>query len=203
MFALNQDFGRLLNDKIRSVGASNVPSWPSFNPTANIKTRETWYAERITRAFGEALDKLGHTASLVSLTSESLQQRAYLFPGELKKGDINFYIGSRDDGLNGFVVGLFRSHNDTNGSRLIDNQNQVHQDPMLNSLRKLAHFCRQSKTSYGFIYTNDELIACRFRQRVYIRPIPLNGHGSMSPQQAMWYLCMLAFYDRHGLARSA
>ncbi len=51
-------------------------------------------------------------------------------------------------------------------------------------LRQIGHFCRTANTPYGYIQTNEELVACYFKKDVkpdtfkaYIMPISWSSHG--------------------------
>ncbi|EPE07864.1 hypothetical protein F503_00586 [Ophiostoma piceae UAMH 11346] len=86
-------------------------------------------------------------------------------------------------------------------------------------LRQLANLCRLAETRYGYIQTDEELVACCFSATygdqgtgekewtdwtVAIMPVPWNtelssggGPHVLTTELALWWLCMLALSDGH------
>jgi hypothetical protein len=71
-----------------------------------------------------------------------------------------------------------------------------------NLVRQLAHACNLANSRYGYIQTDDELVACRFscKDTVWeaeIMPIPmeLSGDKGMTTALAIWWMAMLAMPD--------
>ncbi|KAG5929321.1 hypothetical protein E4U42_006302 [Claviceps africana] len=69
----------------------------------------------------------------------------------------------------------------------------------LDDIPKLAYNCNISKTRYGYIQTDEELVVCCFSQtaekwRVKFMPISwtTHGFGALTTDLALWWLCMLA-----------
>lgn len=76
-------------------------------------------------------------------------------------------------------------------------------------LRQLANTCKIADTRYGYIQTDDELVACRFAKkdgggsqdsknwRVELMPVPwaASGVNMLTTELALWWLCMLGIAD--------
>ncbi|CAH0004891.1 unnamed protein product [Clonostachys byssicola] len=70
-----------------------------------------------------------------------------------------------------------------------------HQNPVM----QLAHACRLANTRYGYIQTNNEVVACRFScaegvwaAEVMEIPMVLSGSGVMTTELAVWWMAMMA-----------
>ncbi len=67
-------------------------------------------------------------------------------------------------------------------------------------LRQLADICDVAKTRYGYIVTDQELVACCFYKsetgtwEAAVMPVPWSRHGQaqLTTDLALWWLCMLA-----------
>jgi len=104
------------------------------------------------------------------------------------------------------VVGLGRSSLKWSGRRLA-NQLDNPQQKLLWPLRQLANLCRNAQTRYGYIQTDEELVACCFCEdggdwKASIMPIPWgrNGIDVLTTDLALWWLCMLGMSSRHNRA---
>ncbi|KAG8417271.1 hypothetical protein J3459_012477 [Metarhizium acridum] len=75
-------------------------------------------------------------------------------------------------------------------------------------VRQLGHLCQISGTRYGYIQTEEELVACCFSDSdagnernltVAIMPIPWTKHGlnMLTTELALWWLCMIAMSPNH------
>ncbi|KAI0008206.1 hypothetical protein F4779DRAFT_618868 [Xylariaceae sp. FL0662B] len=79
----------------------------------------------------------------------------------------------------------------------------------------LGHFCRAANTPYGYIQTDQELVACYFKKHaeseiseggvkrdkfdVYVMPIPWSSHGPtvLTTDLGLWWLCMKALSPQY------
>lgn len=76
-------------------------------------------------------------------------------------------------------------------------------------LRQLANLCFHSRTRYGYILTEEDLLTCCFTAEdpeeresgwsAAIMPVPWTktGEGQLTTDLALWWLCMLAISGRH------
>ncbi|KAI1461804.1 hypothetical protein F4805DRAFT_413388 [Annulohypoxylon moriforme] len=68
-------------------------------------------------------------------------------------------------------------------------------------LGQLGYMCKNADTPYGYIQTDQELVACYFKKNgdsgkygAYVMPIPWSSHGPtvLTTDLALWWLCMKA-----------
>jgi hypothetical protein len=121
------------------------------------------------------------------------------------------------------VVGLGRSSSKWRCMKLLAQVKEPTIEATL-PLRQLANICEMAGTRYGYIQTDEELVACLFsygdmsedearerrektrkredrsKMKVSVRPIPWTKHGGemLTTELALWWLCMLAMAPDHG-----
>ncbi len=116
--------------------------------------------------------------------------------------------------LPNLVIGLSRPSRMFPGRQLIRDVQGSHKE-IIWPLQQLANLCRMAGTRYGYIMTDQDLVACRFHQLgvnggldavgpdediivmkwgVEMMPVPWTRHGEtqLTTDLALWWLCMLA-----------
>ncbi|KAI0004790.1 hypothetical protein F4779DRAFT_59627 [Xylariaceae sp. FL0662B] len=101
--------------------------------------------------------------------------------------------------LSNLVIGLGRPSSKFRGRRLADHPgNSANWN--VRPLRQLANLCKIAKTRYGYIQTDQDLVACCFSHNglghwnVALMPVPWSKHGEnqLTTDLALWWLAMLA-----------
>lgn len=112
--------------------------------------------------------------------------------------------------LPNLVIGLGRPSSKFQGRRLVDRPEATGKESFW-PLRQLANLCDMAKTRYGYIVTDQDLVACCFHKteartgqaagstaaadwKVALMPVPWTRHGEaqLTTDLALWWLCMLA-----------
>ncbi|MBE3041790.1 hypothetical protein IMZ48_04265 [Candidatus Bathyarchaeota archaeon] len=97
------------------------------------------------------------------------------------------------------VVGLGKTSQKWSGKRVLNQRGEVKAGYIL-PLQQLANICALGRTRYGYIQSEEELVACRFSMddgevwRAAIMPVPWSRHGAevLTTGLALWWLSMLA-----------
>lgn len=112
--------------------------------------------------------------------------------------------------LPNLVIGLGRPSSKFQGRQLADRPEAAGREGSW-PLRQLANLCDMANTRYGYIVTDEDLVACCFHKaeartgqaagsttaagsKVAMIPIPWTRHGrtQLTTDLALWWLCMLA-----------
>lgn len=144
-----------------------------------------------------------------TFTAPETPARPLTYPNK-KKGSrvrLNHLIEIDDFRFSTLVVGLARPSISFSARKLINGGNITEEN--LKPMRQLAHLCCISQTRYGYILTDEDLVACRFSAsdpntsasvwEAEIMPIPWskNGPTQLTTDLALWWLCMLALSGPH------
>ncbi|CAH0021754.1 unnamed protein product [Clonostachys rhizophaga] len=113
---------------------------------------------------------------------------------------VDHLIELKDAPTRTLVVGLGATSIKFRGGAHLSRSNQKNKASREeNLMRQLAHACDLANSRYGYIQTNDELVACRFSctgtvWEAEIMPIPmeLSGDQGMTTALAIWWMAMLA-----------
>ncbi|KAI1119728.1 hypothetical protein F5Y10DRAFT_273789 [Nemania abortiva] len=101
--------------------------------------------------------------------------------------------------VSNLVIGLGRPSSRFPGRKLADYPEHALREGLW-PLRQLANACIMAKTRYGYILTDEDLVACCFSRngankwKVALMPIPWSRHGEnqLTTDLALWWLSMLA-----------
>ncbi|KAK8914726.1 hypothetical protein VCV18_011044 [Metarhizium anisopliae] len=112
---------------------------------------------------------------------------------------VDHVIGIDDPFQPVLVVGFGRTSKKWSCTKLLT-QLQRPSQQLSWPIRQLANICQNAGTRYGYIQTEDELVACCFSIadgcsfKAEIMPIPWTKHGihTLTTDLALWWLCMLA-----------
>ncbi|OIW34338.1 hypothetical protein CONLIGDRAFT_688134 [Coniochaeta ligniaria NRRL 30616] len=112
---------------------------------------------------------------------------------------VDHFIALDEYPVSNLVVGIGKPSSKFHGRELADHPGDVSQELMW-PLRQLANLCKTAKTRYGYILTDEDLVACCFSQhtsdkmKVALMPIPWSRHGEnqLTTDLALWWLSMLA-----------
>lgn len=101
------------------------------------------------------------------------------------------------------VVGLGRPSVKWDGRKAADRIDVLCKEQLW-PVRQLANICKEAKTRYGYIQTDQDLVVCCFSNtsdnwKAAIRPIPWSTYGTqaLTTDLALWWLCMLAMSGHH------
>ncbi|KAJ9130229.1 hypothetical protein NKR23_g12297 [Pleurostoma richardsiae] len=114
------------------------------------------------------------------------------------------------------VIGLGRSSSKFQGRLLAGHSGKTAKENLW-PLRQLANLCDLAKTRYGYIVTDQDLVACCFYKteaarsgqtagstevvdwKVALMPVPWTKYGEeqLTTDLALWWLCMLALSAPH------
>ncbi|KAH7134042.1 hypothetical protein EDB81DRAFT_803005 [Dactylonectria macrodidyma] len=122
-------------------------------------------------------------------------------PGKGQSLAVDHKIELDDFPAANLVVGFSRPSSKWNSKAFADTLETLTKEALW-PLRQLANACKYSKTRYGYIQTEEELVVCCFSGdgddlKAAIKPIPWSRHGphSLTTDLALWWLCMLAMAD--------
>jgi hypothetical protein len=126
---------------------------------------------------------------------------------------VDHRVALDDFPLPNLVIGLGRPSSKFQGRRLVDRPEAAGKESFW-PLRQLANLCDMAKTRYGYIMTDQDLVACCFQKtaaktgqpaaarstaaaadwKVALMPVPWTRHGEtqLRTDIALWWLCMLA-----------
>ena len=104
-----------------------------------------------------------------------------------------------DDSSPNLVAGLGKTSLKWGGRRVLNQRDKPTTEYVL-PLEQLANICKAGNTRYGYIQTEEELVACQFSTddgKVWmaaIMPVPWSRHGPkvLTTGLALWWLGMLA-----------
>lgn len=216
---LNESYGVLL-DKPISDGKLEVPE-----PNVALATIEITKPEHINQLIRYSDGVLGPTfefaremlsvetgtsLKLNVASSERSSVRMAGFTNGKRNGrlKVDHLIELDDYRLPTLVIGLGRPGHSFQGRHLVNGANQETVWP----LRQLANLCFHSQTRFGYILTEEDLVACCFSTEdpksydsawsVEVMPVPWTkaGQGQLTTDLALWWLCMLAISSRHNRA---
>ena len=141
-----------------------------------------------------------NTQSLAGYTRFGISQDKTTLPTGTQRYHIDYFMGLTGTGTHSIVVGEVKSHLDLRSSNLLG---PAVEQQHLWRVRRLAHLCKLAGTKYGFFYTDEELIACRFHSDylgVSIESVNWDGEGPLTTQLALWYQCVIAIDEIKGLS---
>lgn len=122
-------------------------------------------------------------------------------PNMSKRATADHIIWLDDISDETLVVGISKTSNTWRGSAIERENNTVRS---IAPLRHLANLCKLSNTRYGYIQTDEELVACCFTKEtgateleVMIMPIKWSKHtvNALTTDLALWWMGMLAMSD--------
>lgn len=218
MHCLNESYGHVLDLILQENAVRALPSVEELHTVAvdsdeGPRQLTTWTdaAVRPVLTFTKAYQRLHEGTALRFVASGPTIQRqvASIVPQLPLRTTIDNAIGLDNFAQQALVVGLSRTSARWKSGRLAHG-------PMngdLWPLRQLANLCNDAKTRYGYIQTNDALVAVCFAQPIegkgsvldlhaQFMPVPWNTeHGTragttLTTELALWWLCMLALADR-------
>lgn len=112
---------------------------------------------------------------------------------------VDHFIALDEYPLSNLVIGLGRPSSKFQGRKLADHPGNASKENFW-PLRQLANLCDIAKTRYGYILTDEDLVACCFSRnapnswKVALMPIPWSRYGEnqLTTDLALWWLSMLA-----------
>lgn len=169
---------------------------------------------RLALAFGKKHLDLRRGVVLRQDVSKSDKSATARIGGAPKGLLVDHVIALEDFPMPNLVVGLGRPSSKFQGRRLAAYPGSPDQENLW-PLRQLANLCRKAETRYGYILTDEDLVACCFstpprdtrqdtRQdtqedifKVALMPIPWSKYGAsqLTTDLALWWLSMLAMSD--------
>lgn len=215
---LNESYGHVLDLVLPESAVRDLPSVEALH-TVDVGSDEgprqltiwTDAAVRPVLAFSKAHQRLHEgTALRFAAGGPTIQRRvASIVPQLDSRTTIDNAIGLDDFAQQSLVVGLSRSSARWQPGSLVHGPMSALEGDLW-PLRQLANLCKHAKTRYGYIQTNEALVAVCFAQpagvvdasavnlHAQFMPVPWNTeHGTragttLTTEMALWWLCMLA-----------
>ncbi|KAF2969475.1 hypothetical protein GQX73_g4135 [Xylaria multiplex] len=211
---LNESYGHILDHNVPEQGLAALKPEQALDPAIemvkpdDIKYLIKWNNEVI----GPTLDvarELLQTHNRVRLIHEiSAPDRSTLV--RIKDGhkpvSPDHYVAFDEYPLANLVVGIGRSSSKFRGRKLACTPENASKENLW-PLRQLANICDVANTRYGYIQTDEDLVACYFNKEteaedsweVALMPIPWSRYGEdqLTTDLALWWLSMLAMSAPH------
>ncbi|KAI0554220.1 hypothetical protein F4679DRAFT_350588 [Xylaria curta] len=148
--------------------------------------------------------RMGVNLSIKSLKLKMPQPELLYLRGTHK---VDFYLAIEDHPPRYLVVGLGRPSSKFAASKTALAPNEARSMDIL-ALRELALACKRAQTRYGYLVTDEALVACRFSKEtsqdqfdVEMQPAVWSKWGTkhLTTDLALWWLCMLALSKDQGV----
>lgn len=204
---INHTHGHLLDAEITNHGAVSqleALEVPENRIIETVGGLARWCQQDMVSLVGASLKQAAtpslSTQSLAEYTRFGVSPDKTMLPAGVQKYGIDFFMGFKDANAQTIVVGEVKSHLDLRSSNLLG---PMVERQHLSRLRRLAHLCKTAGTKYGFFYTDEELIVCRFDSGylgVSIESVNWDGEGPLTTQLALWYQCVIAIDEIQGLS---
>lgn len=214
---LNHDYGYLLDFAVPASHLNSAPqashalAGAAINEAQDMKKLIGWNDELIRPTLGLAKSLMRYSPGVELLHVYSITGKPARLPSrEFPKLAVDHVISLDNTPYQNLVVGLGRPSSKWSGRALASRLPRATAE-LLWPLRQLADLCNSAKTRYGYIQTDEELVACRFSTdeqggpTAAIMPVPWSKHGAeeLTTDLALWWLCMLALSETEPCYRAA